>query len=251
MREIKALLDAQLALRERDDELSYERPDPLMVARRYNEEYAALVCALFGYGNAHAIVRFLDRLDMELLEANEATIRRATQTLRYRFQTPEDVAALFIALSRLKRQNPSLETLFCEGYAPHRNILAGLRSFIGALREAYAFQSPGYDFLAGKPPHNANKAGAYKRYMMFLRWMVRRDGRDMGLWRCVDKRDLVIPLDTHTAAVSRKLGLLRRKSNDFKAAVELTETLRRFDENDPVKYDFALYRIGQEKIALS
>ncbi|MDX1296209.1 MAG: TIGR02757 family protein, partial [Sulfurimonadaceae bacterium] len=83
---------------------------------------------------------------------------------------------------------------------------------------------------------------------MFLRWMVREDSIDMGLWQGVRRSDLIIPLDTHTFHVSQKLGLLKRKSYDLQAAVELTEALRRFDPDDPVKYDFALYRMGQEKI---
>ena len=83
---------------------------------------------------------------------------------------------------------------------------------------------------------------------MFLRWMVRDDNIDMGLWSEIDRADLIIPLDTHTFNVSKKLGLLERKTYDLQAAIELTKTLKTFDKNDPLKYDFALYRIGQEKI---
>jgi uncharacterized protein (TIGR02757 family) len=70
----------------------------------------------------------------------------------------------------------------------------------------------------------------------------------MGLWSKIDKRDLIIPLDTHTFNISRKLGLLKRKTYDMRASIELTLTLREFDRDDPIKYDFALYRIGQEKL---
>jgi uncharacterized protein (TIGR02757 family) len=78
--------------------------------------------------------------------------------------------------------------------------------------------------------------------------MVRSDNLDMGLWKRVDKKDLLIPLDTHTFKVSQKLGLLKRKSYDLKAVLELTENLKKFDKSDPVKYDFAIYRIGQERL---
>ncbi|MCW8821148.1 MAG: DUF2400 domain-containing protein, partial [Sulfurovum sp.] len=64
----------------------------------------------------------------------------------------------------------------------------------------------------------------------------------------IDKKDLLMPLDTHTFHVSRRLGLLKRKTYDMKASIELTDTLRTFDETDPIKYDFALYRLGQEKL---
>lgn len=87
-----------------------------------------------------------------------------------------------------------------------------------------------------------------KRWMMYLRWMVRCDNIDMGLWSGIDRADLIIPLDTHTFNVSRKLGLLSRKSYDLEAAIELTKKLKEFDEKDPLKYDFALYRIGQERL---
>jgi uncharacterized protein (TIGR02757 family) len=83
---------------------------------------------------------------------------------------------------------------------------------------------------------------------MYLRWMIRHDNIDMGLWSAVACSDLVMPLDTHTFKVSQKLGLLKRKSYDLAAAIELTQKLKKFDKNDPLKYDFALYRIGQEKL---
>ncbi|RLD41699.1 MAG: TIGR02757 family protein, partial [Bacteroidetes bacterium] len=92
------------------------------------------------------------------------------------------------------------------------------------------------------------RAGALKRWMMFLRWMVREDNIDMGLWSRVDRKDLIMPLDTHTFNVGLRLGLLKRKTYDLQAAIELTDTLKGFDENDPLKYDFAIYRLGQEKI---
>ena len=84
---------------------------------------------------------------------------------------------------------------------------------------------------------------------MYFRWMVRKSNLDMGLWSKIDKKDLIMPLDTHSFNVSRRLGLLHRKSCDLKAALELTNTLKEFDPSDPIKYDFALYRLGQEKLA--
>ena len=81
---------------------------------------------------------------------------------------------------------------------------------------------------------------------MFLRWMVRRDtnGVDFGIWDKISPADLYLPLDVHTGNVARKLGLLNRKQNDWKAVEELTGVLREFDISDPVKYDFALFGLG-------
>ena len=85
---------------------------------------------------------------------------------------------------------------------------------------------------------------------MFLRWMVRDDNLDLGLWNGVDKKDLILPLDTHTFKVSQKLGLLDRTTYDLKSALLITQKLKEFDKFDPIKYDFSLYRIGQEKIII-
>jgi uncharacterized protein (TIGR02757 family) len=81
---------------------------------------------------------------------------------------------------------------------------------------------------------------------MFLRWMIRRDPKriDFGLWTKISMKDLYIPLDVHSGNVARKLGLLKRKQNDWQAVEELTEKLRQFDPEDPVKYDFALFGLG-------
>ena len=81
---------------------------------------------------------------------------------------------------------------------------------------------------------------------MFLRWMVRSDdkGVDFGIWDRISSRDLLLPLDIHSGNIARKLNLLKRKQNDFKAVEEVTKVLRGFDVNDPVKYDFALFGLG-------
>ena len=88
----------------------------------------------------------------------------------------------------------------------------------------------------------------YKRWNMFLRWMVRFDTLDLGLWKKIDKKDLILPLDTHTFKVSKKLGLLENRTYNLKSALEISQKLKEFDANDPIKYDFAIYRLGQEKI---
>ena len=82
---------------------------------------------------------------------------------------------------------------------------------------------------------------------MFLRWMVRDGEVDLGLWKGIKKDELLIPLDTHVARISREFGLLKRKQNDFRAVIELSEKLKEFDEKDPAKYDFALFGLGIER----
>lgn len=240
---LKARLDDEVNARNRLDELDVSRPDPLMVAQQTRDEYSALICALFAYGSAHQIVKFLNRLDFTLLDADESQIESAFEGYYYRFQNSEDIKALFIALNRLKRQG-SLEAHFYRAYSDTSDVMQGVFALIDLIRDSNPYDSKGYHFLVG----SSHKGSSYKRWLMYLRWMVRKDHLDMGLWSRVDTKDLLLPLDTHTFNVSRKLGLLKRKSCDLKAVREVTKALRRFDPKDPVKYDFALYRLGQEAI---
>ena len=92
----------------------------------------------------------------------------------------------------------------------------------------------------------AQNGSAMKKMNMFLRWMVRKSAVDIGLWDFMKPCDLYIPLDVHVARVSRSMGLLKRKSDDYKAAAELTKKLREFCPDDPVKYDFAMFAFGVE-----
>jgi len=241
------MLDYEVKNRNMRSELSYEKPDPLLVASRYKDETIALICAFFAYGNAKLIVKFLESLDFSLLHASDEVIQESLKNHYYRFQKSEDVSAIFIALKRLKEVE-SIENIFYEGYKKEQNILDGLWNFITTLQKVYPYESRGYKFLIGSIPKKINSAGTYKRYLMYLRWMVRSDALDMGLWSMIDKKDLLMPLDTHTFKVSQKLGLLERKTYDIRATLELTEKLKTFDSLDPIKYDFALYRLGQEKV---
>ena len=245
--EVKILLDKEIGFRNNTSELSYEKPDPLFIASKYQNESIALISALFAYGNAGLIVKFLDSLDFSLLDSSEEVITKELSSHYYRFQKHDDVIALFVALKRLKEID-RIEDIFYKGYKKEHNILDGLWHFIDTLRSIHPHTTQGYNFLIGSVPKKVSSAGTYKRYMMYLRWMVRNDALDMGLWSKIDKKDLLMPLDTHTFKMSRKLGLLKRKSYDMKAVLALTDRFRIWDKNDPVKYDFALYRLGQEKL---
>ncbi len=242
MIELKKRLDAEYETRNSELELSAERPDPLMVAKRYNDESAALACALFAYGSASQIVKFLSSLELEG-ELNE----RAFEDKYYRFQTPSDTMRFFCALEELKKEG-GVRSYFLKGYQKERSVLEGLSVAIEKLNSILKPDTQGLNFLVGASDIKMS-GSPLKRWNMYLRWMVRKDALDMGLWMNeVDKKDLILPLDTHTFNVSKRLGLLERKSYDLKSAVLITEKLREFDPHDPIKYDFALYRIGQEKL---
>lgn len=244
---IKKLLDKEVEKRNKSGEISLDRLDPIFVAYRYKDPTISLICALFAYGNVKQIVKFLDSLDFGLLGKSDEEIKEALKNHYYRFQKSEDVIALFIALKRLN-ETTTLEEVFKSGYLQNRSVIEGINAVIKTITFLFPHATQGYNFLISQVTLKTKGAGALKRWMMFLRWMVRDDEIDMGLWSGVDKTDLIMPLDTHTFAVSKKLGLLSRNSYDLQAAVELTQALKKFDESDPLKYDFALYRLGQEKI---
>jgi uncharacterized protein (TIGR02757 family) len=245
MDNIKELLDNEVKYRNNLEEISIEKPDPLLIAKKNNDEYIALICALFSYGNAHQIVKFLNSLDFNLLNQSEEKIKSTLKNHYYRFQKPDDVIALFIAIKRLKSKE-SLENIFKSGYDKNHDVLEGISKIIQNVVEVFEYYSEGYKFLIGTAPkRDKNKKikhvgnSCYKRYNMFLRWMVREDNLDMGLWKNVNKKDLILPLDTHTFKVSLKLGLLQRKTYDLKSALLITEALKKFNNEDPIRYDFA------------
>ncbi len=147
---LRRMLDAEAARRNHPAELDLSRPDPLLVARKYHDESIALVCALFGYGNAGAIVTFLESLDFDLLESTEQEIQKRLRGSYYRFQKSDDIIALFIALRRIRCQE-SLESIFLRGYAREANVLDGISALISAIENAFSHQSRGYRFLLGRP----------------------------------------------------------------------------------------------------
>jgi len=220
-------------------EVNEEKLDPVLIAHKHKDEYAALIAALFAYGNVKAILKFLNKIDYGL---NNVIFN---ENLYYRFQTSKDVYEFLKTLSSMKKEY-SLNELFLKGYKKEKNPVDGIREIIKKIYETNPYNSKGYEFLIGKiPPKKTKGISPYKRWNMFIRWMVRDEYPDLGVWRGVDKKDLIIPLDTHTHKVSLKLGILHRKTYDLQAALELTQKLKEFDPSDPLKYDFALYRIGQ------
>nr|MBL0703429.1 TIGR02757 family protein [Sulfurospirillum sp.] len=203
---IAKLLNKEILQRDTTEELSHEKPDPLMVAKKYSDEYISLMCALFSYGNAKLIVKFLNSLDFSLLDNGEDVPKK----YYYRFQSNQDVAELF-KTTRLLKKLTSIEDKFYEGYSNKNSVMDGLVSIISFMYDLNPYRSRSYEFLLGKiPTHKTNSA--YKRWHLYLRWMVRYDNLDMGLWTSVKKEHLLAPLDTHTFKIGQKLGLIKRKT---------------------------------------
>ncbi|MDX1809889.1 MAG: TIGR02757 family protein [Sulfurospirillaceae bacterium] len=243
---VHEMLLKEAAKRDNAHEITQEKPDPLLVASKYKEEYISLLCAMYAYGNVNAIVNFLNSLDFNLLDSDESEIKTKLCDKYYRFQSVLDTQEIFTTLNKMKKIS-SLESIFMEGYAKKFDVMDGIFHIIETMYDINPYRSRGYEFLIGKIPKK-KITSPYKRWHMFLRWMVRDDNLDFGLWRDIEKKHLLMPLDTHTFNIGKKLGLIQRKVYDFQAVLELTNSLKKLDSEDPVKFDFALYRIGQENI---
>lgn len=248
MNSVRILLDAECEKRNHPAELSTDNPDPLLVARKQFDETSALVCALFSYGSAKQIVSFLSSLHFSVLDTDEQEIEHVLQGKYYRFQTTTDIVRFFRGLWILKQEGGIHES-FMRGYKRECNVLEGLSNVIGKLESIIHPDTHGLRFLIGSKEISPS-GSPLKRWNMYIRWMVRKDCLDMGLWESsVSRSHLILPLDTHTFHVSARLGLLQRKTYDLQSALLITQKLRTFDPTDPVKYDFALYRLGQSKQA--
>ena len=224
-------------------EVSENSPDPILIAQKYKDEKISIICSLFAYGKASLIVKFLKSIEFQILNETEKEIVKYINHY-YRFQSIEDVKQFFITLKRVE----NVENIFLRGYKKDNFVIDGIDEIIKEFHKINSYNSKGYSFLIGNRYKGKTKGSSpYKRWNMFLRWMVRDGDIDFGLWQNVDKKDLIIPLDTHTFNVSRKLGLLNRKTYDLESAIQLTDRLKEFDRFDPVKYDFAIYRLGQNE----
>ncbi len=226
--------------------------DPVQFVHRYREaadqEVAGLLAALFAFGNVGAIHRSLERLLGALgPEPGRALSRESFRAplpagFCHRWVTAEDTAGLLRAIGRVVRQWGSLGALAGAAYERHGSLGPVLGEFAGELAAALpGAASPGQKFLLASP----SSGSASKRLALYFRWMVRRDEIDVGLWEnFIPRHALKIPLDTHLSRIVRYIGLTRRQTVNWKMAEEVTAALARLDPEDPVRFDFALARLG-------
>ena len=246
-------------LKERLDQLvatfdiSTIEPDPLQLVLRFDDpldqEVAGLIAAAFAYGRADIIVAnigvVLARMKpspyryLKTFDAREATKRFAG--FAHRFHKTPDLVGFLEILANVIEEHGSIGALFKYCYDERESDISGsLSRFTQTALATGNGRLATIKYLLTNPADGS----ACKRMNLYLRWMVRRTPPDLGLWTFVDPAKLVVPLDTHVHRIATFLGLSERKSGDWKAARALTDNLARFDAADPVRYDFALCRLG-------
>jgi uncharacterized protein (TIGR02757 family) len=238
--------------------------DPILFPGRYeapeDREVAGWIASAFAYGQVRTIQTSVGRIlaalgprparALDAIGDFPAFSRDALSGFRHRFHGAGDAAALLFVIARAREEAGSLRAFFERELAEEDRDVAGLLSRAVARIEAFDYRPVlGVRRLPeGSPvrfffPDPAD-GSACKRWNLYLRWMVRSDALDFGLWPGIPTDRLVIPTDTHVHRIARRLHLTRRKTADWKAAREITDALARFDARDPVRYDYALCRIG-------
>ena len=226
-------------------------PDPLQLVLRYtnppDQEVAGLLAAAFAYGRADIVVanagRVLDRMLPSpyeyLVKFDRAEAKWRFAGFAHRFHKTPELIDLLARIAAAIREHGTLGELFRICYDDDdRDIGPSLTRFVEALIGSR--RTKALDYLLTSPANGS----ACKRMNLFLRWMVRRTSPDLGIWDFVDPAKLVMPVDTHVHRIATFLGLNGRKTADWKAARELTDRLAKFDRADPVRYDFAICRLG-------
>ncbi|MBQ8635479.1 TIGR02757 family protein [bacterium] len=227
---------------------NFIKSDPIQFPHKFSTkediEIAAFISSLFAFGRRDVFIKKLEyifSLSLTPYELIKDYKKHNLSNFVYRFIKNQDLEELLRLLNKLYIEDKStLEELFYEKKKRFERITSYF------YKNSNCPNSNGFCFMFAKPENGS----ALKRINMFLRWMVRDGEVDFGIWKSIKKSELLIPLDTHVARISRNFALLKRSSNDFRAAVELTEKLKEFDEQDPIKYDFALFGLGVENSKL-
>lgn len=247
-REMKSFLDEKA---DSFNALHFIEADPVSVPHRFSKkediEIAAFLAASIAWGNRKSIVNNANRMMVLMDESPYDFITNHTLSdlkrlkgFVHRTFNSDDFVQFVRSLNHIYNNHGGLECVFTCGIQGQINS----QNAIAEFKQKFF----GQKHLARTQKHisDPTQGSSAKRINMFLRWMVRSDskGVDFGIWKNISPSVLSIPLDVHTGNIARKLGLLERKQNDWKAVEELDVVLRSFDPHDPVKYDFALFGLG-------
>lgn len=231
------------------NKVEFISPDPLEYLYKYREnldvEFVGFIAAAFAFGRVSQILKILDLIFTKLganpqkfiMNTTEPELKKMFSGFKYRFVKEGELICTLINLQKVYEQYDSLESCFHSCYKEDdENLAATILRFIDKL-------NCGGNYLVPK----VNTKGACKRINLFLRWMVRDDQVDLGLWKTIPASKLIIPLDTHIANISKQFGFTKRSTADMKMAIEITNAFKFLSPTDPIKYDFALTRFGIRK----
>jgi len=245
MSDLKETLDG---IHARFNRPEYVHPDPLEFLYRYERardiEIVGLVASSLAYGRVAQILKnvscVLDVMGPSPFDYLASSSRHSLESdfagFRHRFTSGSDVAALLWGARELIAKYGSLNACFLAGSRPgDETVLPAMTKFVEEMENRAGCR---LDFILPSP----KRKSACKRLNLFLRWMVRRDDVDPGVWTGIPTSKLFVPMDTHMHRICRRLGFTQRRQADLRAALEATRAFSRISPDDPVKYDFALTR---------
>jgi uncharacterized protein (TIGR02757 family) len=235
-------------------------PDPLQFPHLFKDEkdieVIAFIASVFAYGNVkqinNSLNKFLlvcDNRPYKFIKNYSAKDFQNQFSFIHRFYLSKDITQLFHLLNLTYQKFGSLKKIFLSGYRESdenvKNTITNFSDFfLKNTKKEFGKVSNGMKFMFPLP----EKGSACKRMNLFLRWMVRKDELDFGLWKEIPTSKLIIPVDTHVSRICKQLKLTTRKNVSWQMAEEITNNLKKFDPNDPVKYDFAICHIGMRKL---
>ncbi len=244
--DLKDLLDSKFLQYNSSDFISQ---DPIAIPHSFSKkedvEIAAFLVSVFAWGQRKTIVnngfKLMDLMDGSphdfIISHHSSDLKRFKKFVHRTFNG-DDCIFFLQRLQEIYKNEKGLEVFFASCYK------GDMQQAISDFKKKF-FETK---HLARTEKHLPDPitGSSAKRFNMFLRWMVRNDGRgvDFGIWKMLDPSQLYCPLDVHTGNVARKLGLIKRTPNDWQALEELMNHLRKFDAKDPVKYDFSLFGLG-------
>ena len=246
MSELKQFLDEKVA---QYNQPKFIESDPIQIPHLFSKkediEISGFLTATIAWGKRQMIIKNAHKM-MELLGNSpyDFIINHQEKDLDFKHFVHRtfnliDFKYFIKALKNIYQNHNGLESVFANNISENTT-----KNSIHQLKKVFfELQHP---LRTTKHISDPNKGSAAKRLNMYLRWLVRNDnkGVDFGIWKSISPSVLSCPLDIHSGNVARKLGLLTRKQNDYKALYELDTNLRKLDKNDPVKYDFALFGLG-------
>lgn len=246
--ELKKFLDEKAA---KFNKSSFIKNDPISIPHQFKEkadiEIMALFAAVLAWGQRKTIIsksnELVERMGGEpykfIMDYSDEGLKNL-EGFKHRTFNDTDLLYFVDFLHRHYSKHDSLEAAFI----PEKGF-ESIESSLIHFNE-YFFDHENAPKRTQKHVASPAKKSACKRLNMFLRWMVRKDKNkvDFGIWEQIPMSELICPLDLHVERAARMLGLITRKPVDWATALELTENLKKLDENDPVKYDFALFGLS-------